>query len=123
MYDKREPTEQEFIDYFYNHVDKLRYKYDNFTEYIKELQKTDLRKVISHLYFEENLANRLSLIQSYISKRNKRVIREKTNKKEYYINIIRDRGNWSIDGRRKLRDTPKKALQEWAEHHLGICEA
>ena len=122
-YDKREPTEQEFIDFFYNHVEKLQYKYDNFTEYKTELQKTDLRKVIYELYFEENIANRLSLLQAYNSKRNKRVIREPTNKKEYYIRVMHSYGIGSIDGYPSIRKAPKKVLQEYAEQRLGLCEA
>lgn len=122
-YDKRDPTPEEYEEFFYNQVEKLQYKYNNFTEYIKDLQITDLRKVISQLYFEEDIATRLSLVQAYISKKRKRVIKESTNTKQYYIDRIRDRGVWSIDERRKLRDTPKKELQEWAAQHLGICEA
>lgn len=123
-YNERDPTPEEYVEFFYNHVEKLQYKYDNFNEYIKELQKTDLRKVISQLYFEDDIATRLSLVQAYISKKRKRVIRgDQPNNKQYYIDKMKDRGVWSIDGRRKLRDTPKSELMEWAQQHLGICEA
>lgn len=123
-YNMRDPTNEEYEEFYYNQVEKLKYKYNNFAEYIKDLQKTDLRKVISQLYFEEDIATRLSLVQAYNSKRNKRVIRgDQPNKKQYYIDRMKDKGVWSIDGRRKLRDTPKKELQEWAQQHLGICEA
>ena len=78
--DKREPTNQEYKEWFETAIENTRYKYQNIKEYKKVLTRNKLRVLLFNLFFEDILINRMNLLTNYLYRKSKVI---KDNLKNY----------------------------------------
>lgn len=117
-YDKREPTNEEYIEFFVNNMESTLYKFQNATEYKSVLTKTTLRKLLFELYFEESIKGRMLLLSKYLSNPKKKTIKPKKTTKQEYINILKSNGYYSVDKYDNLNKAPRDILKRYC--HLWV---
>jgi hypothetical protein len=112
---ERNPTNEEYEEFYNGRVNDYIYKFENMNEYRKVLTNTKLRNLLFNLYYETDMLKRVELFTFYLSPI--KIIKPKTISKKEVINILNKHGIYKVGNYHKLENATKDTLLKYCPIH------